>query len=39
LGDRVENRLRDVLGVQRLADLLGELLHRLDHERIGVVAL
>src|SRR6187397_849734 len=35
---RVEDRLRDVLRHERLADLLAELLRGLDHHRMGVVA-
>ncbi len=38
-GDRVEDRLGDVLGCERLADLLAHLLDRVDDHRVGVVAL
>src|SRR5215216_4675743 len=36
---RVEDRVRDVVSVQHLADLLSRALHRLADERVRVVAL
>src|SRR5215212_524570 len=38
-GDRVEDRLRDVVRLERLADLLAHPLDRVDHHRVLVVVL
>jgi hypothetical protein len=36
LRDRVDDRVRDVVGFQDFADLLAVLLRRLDHQRVLV---